>query len=133
MKRLAVLLAITLFVVGTVSAQQWGNNRGFSQSITVNGTLQLQNGAIAVVNGNTIYYVPLLERYIGFIEGLKEGAQVNLEGYITNDGNYVQPAKVTINGKIYDFTANVQRGSPNNGYRRGYAGHGACCWGNKQF
>ncbi|GHV28596.1 hypothetical protein AGMMS4952_12690 [Spirochaetia bacterium] len=127
MKRFMALLAITLFVVGMVSAQQWGN-RGRSQSITVNGTLQLQNGTIAVINGGTIYYVPTLERYIGFIEELKEGAQVNLEGYIMGNSNYVQPSKVTINGKSYDFTANAPQGNPYNGYGRGYVGQRSCCW-----
>ncbi|GHU61491.1 hypothetical protein FACS189445_3540 [Spirochaetia bacterium] len=128
MKKFMVLLVIALFVAGMVSAQQWGN-RGFSQSIIVDGTLQLQNGTITVVKGNTIYYVPTLERYIGFIEGLKEGTQVNLEGYIIGNSNYVQPSKITINGKSYDFTANVPQGNPYNGYRRGYVGQGSCCWG----
>jgi hypothetical protein len=128
MKRFMALSAIILFAAGMVSAQQWGN-RGFSPSITVNGALQLQNGTIAVVNGDAIYYVPALERYIGFIEGLKEGTQVNLEGYIMGNSNYVRPSKVTINGKSYDFTANGPQGNPYNGYGRGYAGYGSCCWG----
>ena len=99
-------------VVSMVSAQQWGNRRGFARSVTVTGTLQLQNGTIAVTDENKVYYVPSLERYIGFIEGLKEGAQVNMEGYIAGNSNYIQPSKITINGKSYDFIANAQWGMP---------------------
>jgi len=127
MKRVLITLAIFLSIAGVVSAQQWGNNWGYSQNITVTGTLQLQNGTIAVVNGNNVYYVPALERYIGFIEGLKEGTQVSLEGYIAGNSNYVQPARITINGKSYDFIANAPR--PMQNYGRNNAQYGSCCWG----
>lgn len=108
MKRFGLLMIITLLVIGTVSAQGWGrdrdNRRGPSRpntAITVEGTLQLQNGMIALASGDTVYYVPVLQRYIGFIEGLKEGNSVSVEGYVFR--NVLQPAKVTINGKAYDF------------------------------
>ncbi|MDR0561319.1 MAG: hypothetical protein LBG73_01345 [Spirochaetaceae bacterium] len=118
MKKLVFVLIIALSVIGMASAQNWGNGWTNPQPVTVNGTLQLQNGVIAVASGNAVYYVPTLERYIGFIDGLKEGVQINIEGFVS--GNYVQPSRITINGKSYDFTANVARGN---------AGYGSCCWG----
>ncbi|GHV23000.1 hypothetical protein FACS189494_10570 [Spirochaetia bacterium] len=135
MKKLVFSLVIGLAVVGIASAQgwggQWGNPGWASQSVTVSGTLQLQNGTIAVVNGNTVYYVPILERYIGFIEALKEGAQVSVDGFVSPNSNYLQATKLTVGGKSYDFTVNAPQGTPNNGYGRGGYGQGRggwCCW-----
>jgi hypothetical protein len=100
MKKIGFALVITLVVIGTAFAQNWG----VSQSVTVNGTLQLQNGQIVVVSGNTVYYCPTIGRYVGFIDGLKEGASVSVEGYAY--GNVLQPTKLTAGGKSYDFPAN---------------------------
>ncbi|MDR3303914.1 MAG: hypothetical protein LBS86_05835 [Treponema sp.] len=117
MKKLIFVAAIVLAVAGIVSAQNWGwggSPRGVSQSVTVTGTLQLRNGTIAVTSGETVCYVPDLARYIGFIDGLKEGAQVTVQGYVYGDQafTYLQPATVTLAGKDYDFsTANAQGGS----------------------
>ena len=139
MKKFMLVLVIAVSVIGMASAQNWRNGWGNSQVITVAGTLQLQNGAIAVASGNTVYYVPMLERYIGFIDGLKEGAQVNLEGYVAGNGNVLQPTKFTLNGKSYDLLANTPQAVPNSGYgwrphmeRGGYGmragGYGWCHW-----
>jgi hypothetical protein len=130
MKKFSFLLVIAFMATGAVFAQGWG---GASQPITVNGTLQLQNGQIAVAGGNTVYFVPSLGRYIGFIDGLKEGARVSIDGYAS--GNYLEPSKVTIDGKSYDFSFNNPNqgwvdygycGGPYNsgGYGRGGYGHG---------
>jgi len=116
MKKLMFLTAIACLAAGTVFAQGWG---GVSQKITVTGTLQLQNGQIALASGNTVYFVPTLGRYIGFIDGIKEGANVSIEGYAS--GNYLEPSKATINGKSYDFTPNYQAQAVG-GY--GYCGYG---------
>jgi hypothetical protein len=102
MKKLIFATFISILVMSTVSAQGQGNAY---QPITVNGTLQLRNGQIAVANGSTAYFVPALERYIGFIDSLKEGATVSVEGYAW--GNYLEPSKVTIGGKSYDFSPNT--------------------------
>jgi hypothetical protein len=119
MKKFAFVIVIACLAIGTASAQNWGNGWGTPvQIITVTGTLQLQNGVIAVVSGNTTYFVPTLTQYIGFIEGLREGAQISIDGYLS--GNYVQPTKVTLGGKSYDFTVNAQQGFA-------YCGNG---WGN---
>jgi len=122
MKKIGFIIVIACLVIGSVSAQNWNNGWGTTpQTISVTGTLQLQNGVIAVVSGNTGYYVPTLAQYIGFIEGLREGAQVSIEGYVS--GNYVQPTKVTISGRSYDFSASAQQGFA-------YCGNG---WGNSRM
>jgi len=117
MKKLMFLTVVACLATGTIFAQGWG---GVSQRITVTGTLQLQSGQIALAGGNTVYFVPTLGRYIGFIDGLKEGAGVSIEGYAS--GNYLEPSKVTINGKSYDFSSN----NPDQGWGGyGYCGYGA--------
>ncbi|GHU30769.1 hypothetical protein FACS1894172_04560 [Spirochaetia bacterium] len=126
MKKFVLVLVIALSVTGMVSAQNRGNGWGYSETVTVTGTLQLQNGTTAVANGNTVYYVPALERYIGFIDGLKEGAQISIDGYTLGNRNSLQPVKVVLNGKTYDFTPNASQGMMYNGWRN--AGYGSCCW-----
>ena len=102
MKRIGLLLVITVMVIGTVFAQnQERERRSPPETITVEGTLQLQNGYIVVASGDTVYYVPMLQRYVGFIEGLKEGNKVTIEGYAHN--NFLRPTKVSLGGKSYDF------------------------------
>jgi hypothetical protein len=116
MKKLMFLTAVVCLATGSIFAQGWG---GVSQKITVNGTLQLQNGQIALASGNTVYFVPTLGRYIGFIDGIKEGASVSIDGYAS--GNYLEPSRVTVNGKSYDFSTNYQA-QWGGGY--GYCGYG---------
>jgi hypothetical protein len=172
MKKLFVFLTIAILIAGTVSAQaireqrrEPNSQRKSEQprnaapqarnshvreinSATVEGTLKLDKGYVAVESAGTVYYVPMLNRYIGFITGLREGAKVSVEGREFN--NMLQPVKVTIDGKSYDFMAwdrgtgpgygrqnfqnrdNYQRGSPNSrwnnhGYRNRNS-RGGCCW-----
>jgi len=130
MKKIGFVMVIAFLAIGTASAQGWGGGWGTApQAISVTGTLQLQNGAIAVVSGNNVYFVPVLTQYIGFIEGLREGAQISMDGYVS--GNYFQPTRVTISGRNYDFTANVQQGTVYGGCGRGRnvarsMGYGGC-------
>jgi hypothetical protein len=138
MKKALFALFIAIAATGTVSAQSWGpgwgpsNPGSVAQSVTVTGTLQLLNGTIAVTSNNSVYYVPSLERFIGFIGGLKEGTQVNVEAYVYGNQayTYLQLSKLTINGKTYDFPVNDFAQGPRNGYRQNnYRGHGGpCCW-----
>ena len=125
MKKLGLVVFIVFLAAGIASAQNRGNGWGTpvqpSQAISISGTLQLQNGVIAVVSGSTTYLVPSLTQYIGFIEGLREGAQISIDGYFY--GNYVQPTRVVISGKSYDFSANTQQGFA-------YCGNG---WGNSRM
>jgi hypothetical protein len=132
MKKLIIFLIIAILIAGMVSAQpireqrksmpqekieqlrdvpQSRNNRAREDnSVTVEGVLKLEKGFVAVENNGTVYYVPMLNRYIGFITGLREGAKVSVEGYEFK--SMIQPTKVTIDGKSYDFMAWDRRQSP---------------------
>lgn len=150
MKRLGFFLIIAVFLAGAVFAQS-GNDRPNridrqrDNTVTVDGTLQLERGMVAVASGDSVYFVPMLTRYIGFIDGLKEGARVSVEGYESR--NSIRPVKVTIGGKSYNFIGeqdgrNLSRNDfgrgpdrrsgmqgPNRGYARGGGfGFGSCCW-----
>jgi hypothetical protein len=125
MKKIVLVMAIALAAVGIVSAQ----SRNGVQTASVQGTLGLQNGVIVLSSGNMVYYVPELSRYVGFIDALKEGAQVKVEGWQMGNG-YITPSKITVGGKDYDLSSNgygnggvlVHHGS---GYgHRGGGGHG---------
>jgi hypothetical protein len=120
MKKLVFTLIIAFLTINTVFTQNRGNQVGNSQSITVEGTLQLQNGQIAITDENTIYFVPVLNRYI---DRLREGARVSILGYAS--GNILQATQITINGKSYNFLSRDY-----NNYNSGY---GFCCsgWGRR--
>ena len=121
MKKLGFVLVIAFLAISGISAQNWGN----PQSITIEGTLQLQNGQIAVSTGSAVYFVPELGRYVGFIDGLREGSRVSVAGYAF--GNYLQPVQMTLNGKSYDLQANAF-GNYGTGYNNyGVGGFGPCC------
>jgi hypothetical protein len=112
MKRFVILVTIALLATGAAQAQGWGTP---SQTVRVDGTLRLQNGQIVLSNNSAVYSVPAISRYIGFIEELKEGAAVTVEGYVY--GFVLTPAKLTVGGKTYDFPVISN------------AGFGAGCYG----
>jgi hypothetical protein len=124
MKKAIIFLIIAILIAGTISAQpirdqrnpapkenseqlkdnpQSGSRRREARSVSVEGVLKLEKGFVAVESANTVYYVPMLNRYIGFITGLREGEKVSVEGYERR--NMIRPTKVTIDGKSYDFVA----------------------------
>ena len=80
-------------------------------SASVSGNLSLVQGRIAVTDGDTTYIIRGLNRFIGFIDGLKEGAAVTLEGYAftraQKDSNesvkFLSVQKMNLNGKEYDL------------------------------
>jgi len=107
---------------GGPRSHAWGQNsprnqtpRPAPESATVTGNLTIAQGMIAVVSGDTTWLVRGLNRYVGFIDGLKEGAQVTLEGYATparqGDKNIksLHVQKMTLNGKDYELARPQQR------------------------
>jgi hypothetical protein len=89
---------------------------------TVDGTLQLRNGQIGVASGNNFVFVPMLGRYVGFIDGLQEGARVSIEGIVVN-GNVLMPARLNLNGRNFDL---LSMGGGNS-FGGGFGGFGDCC------
>jgi len=112
MKKIVLFCLFTAIIGGSIFAQS------NVPTTTIRGTLGLSNGRISVVDGNITYYVRGLGRFVGFIDGLKEGAQVSLNGYASTPAIEGQkdrlfyPVKLTLNGKNYEV------GSPDAGKMR---------------
>ena len=109
MKKVVLLCLFAAIIGGSVFAQS------NIPTTNIRGTLGLSGGKISVVSGNIIYYVNGLSRFVGFIDGLKEGAQVSIDGYATAptiEGQSTRsfyPVTLTLNGKNYEV------GSPSAG------------------
>jgi hypothetical protein len=107
MKKIASLVFLALLVCGMAFAQT------APATTTVNGTLGLSGGRIVLKSGDTSYYARGLERFIGFIDGLKEGAEVAIEGYVSppSRGGAAErllfPVKLTLDGKDYEVGPTV--------------------------
>ena len=117
-KVLFILLAVGL--VGMAWAQGWpwahpgpngpGPHREppAAETVTVSGSLIVSRGSPAVKSGDDIYIVKGINRLVGFVDGLKEGAQVTIEGpAITSPRDsklkVLRAVKLTLNGKAYDL------------------------------
>ncbi|MCL1837190.1 MAG: hypothetical protein FWG46_06570 [Treponema sp.] len=82
------------------------------ESVSVSGNLAIVRGMIAVTDGGTVYIVDGLHRFVGFIDGLSEGAAVTLEGNafpgLRDDTvKFLSVQKMTLNGKDYDLARPV--------------------------
>jgi len=109
MKKVLITIAIAFLVIGAASAQAWrqGNQtwtapqgmgrtaapvygRGLVPNATVpavtlekvslEGTLELVSGRVAIKEGDKTYFVMIPSRLYGFVDGLDEGAKVKVEG-----------------------------------------------------
>jgi len=97
-------------------------------TITVEGKLALINGTIGMQSGTKTYYLPGLERLAGFIDGVKEGSSVKVEGYeyplaAASEYSIVRVTKLSVGGKDYDLSqtgrGNMMGGRGNNTDGRG--------------
>ena len=66
-------------------------------------------GMPALKSGEVTYFVTGIDRLIGFVDGLKEGSQVTVEGRaMANPRNetvkFLRASKLTIGGKDYEIT-----------------------------
>jgi hypothetical protein len=144
MKRAILFFTLAVCAIAMVFAQgnnRWGHGQGFSprgpnnqswnrgqqqrqftppESTSVSGNLTLLQGMIAVKSNDTTYLVRGINRYIGFIDGLKEGAAVTLEGFARpnpqdNKVKIMSVQKLTLNGKDYDIARPRGNAAPNPG------------------
>jgi hypothetical protein len=110
-----VLFILLAFSVAALASAQRGDWRGWgfpgqqpaAEQVTVSGALTLVQGSLAVKSGDTTYLVSGLRRYVGFIDSLKDGAQVKLEGSAVTSPQdakikMLRVSKLTIGGKDYD-------------------------------
>jgi hypothetical protein len=81
---------------------------------------------IAVQKDGITYLTSGLNRWVGFIDGLREGAQVTLEGVATvspqdSRVKMLRVHKMTLNGKEYDLVSSFRNSAspmPRQGPRR---------------
>ncbi len=123
MKRLFVIAIATALIGGTLMAQNvmprpgMGPGAGLSAAPTlqqaevtkIEGRLELINGFIAIKSRDKTYYVHGLEYLIGFVDGLKEGAQVKIEGFAVDfpaapEYAHLRVSKLTIGNREYDLS-----------------------------
>ena len=108
-----IFIVLVCGIAAMVSAQGWNNSERTSripraENITVSGSLIITYGMPALKNGDTTYLLGGLRGLGGFIDGLKEGAQITIEGRaITSqkDSNLkiLMPSKLSLGGKTYDL------------------------------
>jgi hypothetical protein len=99
-KRITFLF-IAVLLTGSLYAQDRSDRQREVTPVTIEGILKLERGIVAVESGDTVYFVPILTRYIGFIDELKEGEMISVEGFEFR--NIIHPTEITIGGKSYDF------------------------------
>ncbi|MDR0723472.1 MAG: hypothetical protein LBF75_11920 [Treponema sp.] len=121
MKRSIFFILLAVAVGGLLFAQNrnhWGGPDPRRQAapletLKVTGTLGILEGMIALQDTDIRYYVLGIERFIGFIEGLKEGATVTIEGYSraspSTEFRFLRATKLTLNNKEYDLVPPEQR------------------------
>jgi hypothetical protein len=92
------------------------------QQVTVSGNLTVIQGRIGVKDNDITYHVRGLNRFVGFIDDLKDGAEATLEGYaltypLDDKIKFLRVTKLTLNGKDYDLSPPPRMG-PYFGRRR---------------
>ncbi|MCL2128550.1 MAG: hypothetical protein FWH38_09865 [Treponema sp.] len=138
MKRTVLFFTLAFCVLALASAQgndRWGRRRNQgepprnsreqgsprdfgrkAESASVSGDLTLVRGMAAVDSGGVTYIAGGLMRFAGFIDGLKEGAAVTLEGMALplrkiDNVKVLFVQKMTLNGKDYDLGRSVMPNS----------------------
>jgi hypothetical protein len=147
MKRAVFLALCVLAAAGVVSAQDRNRpkpdaGKEFTPPAqeTISGNLGISGGMISLESGGIRYYVIGLDRFIGFIDGLKEGVAVSLTGYAFDSPRFAgakvfRVAELQLNGKSYEL-APPSGGGPGNRpqgwpHHRGFRSRdkGPGCWG----
>jgi len=155
MKKALIAIAIAFIALGAASAQPFaqpnqvpygmgqmggpGAGRGLFnaqqaapivvEKVTVEGKLELVSGHVAIKQDAKTYFVMIPARLYSFIDGLKEGATVKIEGYAhaipnVKDGFALRASTLTLNGKTYDLGQTAATGGMMGGMMRGKMGGG---------
>jgi hypothetical protein len=118
MKRIVVFVRLVFSAFGLVYAQSSGGIWNIQQSPgyrpenspprrTISGVLGVSRGMVTLNDKNgAAWYVPGLDRYIGFINGLDLGEAVTLEGYASSGSSqekFFQVTKFILDGISYEF------------------------------
>ena len=114
-KILFVLLAIALVAMIPAQGQEGSGreprtNRPAAETVTVTGSMVVARGVPALKSGDVTYYVTGINSLIGFVDGLREGAQVSVEGRVMANPRdetvkYLNATKLTIGGRSYEIAA----------------------------
>jgi hypothetical protein len=111
MKRIVLSICAALIAAGLGFAQT-GNPPDARptppEKTTISGNLGISGGMLSLESGGVLYYVRGLDRFIGFIDGLKEGAALSLEGYAVDSPRFGEAkifrvTELRLNGKTYDL------------------------------
>jgi hypothetical protein len=113
MKKIVLCVFFAAVLGGVLLAQDSGGPGSFQlnrmpERITLSGSLGLSRGRIALESGGTTYFIAGIDRLIGFVDGLKEGASVSLEGWAfplprSEKEQIFRAAKLSFNGKDYEL------------------------------
>lgn len=153
MKKALIAVAIAFIALGAASAQPFnrqnqvpygmgqmngpGAGRGYSyaqqatpivvEKVTVEGKLELVSGRVAIKQDSKTYFVMIPGHLYGFIDGLKEGATVKIEGYAhaipsAKDSFALRASTLTLNGKTYDLGQTAATVGPMGGMMGGMMG-----------
>ena len=141
MKRIALALIASCALVGVAIAQPYGPMGGRfgggpgsaspfanAKTITLDGTLTFVNQVPALKTKDATYIIRMPGFFrTAYIDGIKEGATMKLEGYDLGnvpgqDNPYFFVTKASVNGKTYDVSQLVGGGRFAGG--RGCAGPG---------
>ena len=107
-------------------------------AVTVSGNLAVIDARIGLKSGDNTYYVMGIDRLIGFVDGLKEGAPVTLEGYefplpAAPEYRYLRVLKLSFNGKDYEVSPRLRELAEGAEAPRPFAGPEFKTWGGPGF
>jgi hypothetical protein len=116
MKKIVMIVAIAAIAASAVAAQgmrpgmmsQAPAAQAAQEIVKVEGRLSLVNGHPAVVAAGKTYYVRIPGMLYGYLDALKDGAAVKLEGHanaipLASDTFMLMVTKLNVGGKDYDL------------------------------
>ena len=106
-----MILVFGIAALASAQQREGGRNRRNlppAELVTASGDLVVAHGMPAIRSGDTTFLVFGLSRLVGFIDGLREGAHVTVEGRALasrNDNNlkFLMPSTLTLGGRNYEL------------------------------